>query len=277
MRNIYALLSVIEYIEQNLTEPLELEEIAKAAYMSLSNLHRVFSKVFRSSLRNYVTKRRICRAAYDLINSDERITDIALNYQYENTESFTRAFRKQFLVTPSEFRGNKRTFYNLYPKLLLSDYTKGDFEMQPRKYDISELSAQILSAKGTYILYIDIDHLKLINDTMGHDAGDAALAETTARIERSISPGMTFFRTGNDDFTVLTGSDDLAVAEEVAAKLISFADNDVTYNGGSLKFSVSVGIAAIPKEISDAKDAIAKADSAMMEAKLQGRNRYRVL
>jgi diguanylate cyclase (GGDEF)-like protein len=118
-----------------------------------------------------------------------------------------------------------------------------------RKYDVSELGAQILASKGTYILYLDIDNLKPINDNMGHDAGDAALAETAlaetaARIERSISPGMTFFRTGNDDFTVLTGSGDLGRTESVAAKIISFADDEVTYGGGTLKFSVSIGIAS---------------------------------
>ncbi len=275
MQSFINLICAIEFIEDNLMGRLSVEAVALAAYISSSHLQKMFSRVFRCSVGEYFTKRRLCQSAHLLINTNQRITDVALDCGYENTESFSRAFKKQFLASPSVYRKTYR-FSNLYPKFTLveSDMKEG-LEMI-RKYDLSEISSKILSSKGTYIISADIDHLMQINETMGHETGDIALAESSARIERSIGKDMSFFRIGNDNFVILTGTNDLAITEEIAKKILSYSDDELKWNKGTFKFSLSMGITLIPCDLIEAKETIEKVDAVMIESKKNGRNAYMI-
>jgi len=142
-----------------------------------------------------------------------------------------------------------------------------------RKYDLSELSESILKSRGTYALMVDIDHMMQINDEISHEAGDAAIAATASRIGRSTEPGMTVFRTGGDEFVVITNTRDAGEAEAVAKKIISFADEDVKWNGGTFKFTLSVGVARIP-ESGGAEEAMKAADAAMYKVKKENRGGF---
>ena len=277
MQSFLSLILAIEYIEANLTNPISLEDIASEAYISLSHLHRMFSRVFGCPLREYMTKRRLCSAAHELVHSDITITDLAFKYQYGSVESFSRAFRKQFLVSPSAFRQANR-FTELYPRIILKHPRKGDGKMTPiPKYDLTELSQRIVAAKGTYILDVDIDNLMRINEELGRGAGDVAIAETAARIERSVSPGTAFFRISADEFIVITEREDLASAEAIAQKILSHSDDPVTWNDTTFTFSVSVGIAKIPTDIKESTPAVELVQEAMYQAKQTDRNTYKVI
>ena len=146
-----------------------------------------------------------------------------------------------------------------------------------RKYNTEELRERILAAKGTYIIMLDMDNLMRINDGLGRQAGDAALSAMAARIERSISRDMVFFRIGGDEFIVLTNSSDLAACEKITQQMLSYADEDVPYPDGKLKVTFSAGITAIPNDISDPQTALDRADIAMVKAKGAGRSTYQVL
>lgn len=99
----------VEYIENNLTEKLDYEEIAKYAYCSNYHFQRIFSVYCGCTLGEYIRARKMTLAAADLKSTDIKIIDLALKYGYENGESFSRAFTKFHGVTPSQARkGNTK-------------------------------------------------------------------------------------------------------------------------------------------------------------------------
>ena len=273
MKSFVSLVCAIEFIEDNLRYQITVTDVAEASYISLSHLQAMFSRTLYISIGEYIAKRKLCIAARDLIHSDRRVTDIAFDFGYANVESFTRAFKKQFLCTPSAYR-KLYHFSDLYPRLIISE--KEGFDMT-KKYDLSEISDKILASKGCYIIAADIDHLLPINEKWGRGAGDMAIAQTAARIGDSIAPGMDYFRIGNDSFVVLTGSHDVAVAEDVARKIIAHADDEVHFGDVTFTFTISMGIVKIPLDIKDAKQSIDRSDAAMMAAKHEGRNCYKVM
>lgn len=97
----------IDYIEENLCEDIKLEDIAETAYLSQFHFHRTFHAVVGETVMDYIRKRRLTRAAEDLIQDKVKVIDVALKYQFGSQEAFTRAFKKQFGVSPREYRKNK--------------------------------------------------------------------------------------------------------------------------------------------------------------------------
>lgn len=94
-----------EFIEMNLDEDVDLESLARVACMSKYHFHRMFSAQYGISVAAYMRLLRLKKASYRLVYRPEvTITEIAHDCLYENSESFTRAFRKAFDVTPSDFR-----------------------------------------------------------------------------------------------------------------------------------------------------------------------------
>jgi len=92
------------YIQKHLDEPLELDDVAAAAAFSRYHFHRIFSGLTGETLGGYVRRLRLERAARILKQLDQPIVQIALQAGFETHESFTRAFKDMFDVTPSEFR-----------------------------------------------------------------------------------------------------------------------------------------------------------------------------
>ena len=84
--------------------PLCLKEVANRAYFSLFHFHRLFQIMVGYTLKEYIRKRRLTIAAYQLIYTDKRIIDISLDVQYETQESFSRAFKKEYSVSPGRYR-----------------------------------------------------------------------------------------------------------------------------------------------------------------------------
>ena len=83
----------IDYIEENLDGTISYQKIAKIAGCSVYNFQRVFSYITDKSLSEYIRSRRLTLAAFDILNSSDRIIDIAVKYGYESQDSFTRAFK----------------------------------------------------------------------------------------------------------------------------------------------------------------------------------------
>ena len=105
MQSEKSLLKSIHFIDQHLTDPITLDDIAASSCLSLRQLQRYFNKFFSSSIKHYLRERRITEASKLLILKPEAtMTDIAFNYQFGSSEGFSRAFFKHFSCTPSEFR-----------------------------------------------------------------------------------------------------------------------------------------------------------------------------
>jgi AraC family transcriptional regulator len=96
---------VFDYIDRHLDEELPLDRLSQVAHFSKFHFHRQFSEYCGISVSRYIQLMRLKRASYRLVfNPAERIVDIALDAGFENPESFSRAFKKAFGQTPTEFR-----------------------------------------------------------------------------------------------------------------------------------------------------------------------------
>lgn len=104
MNNLERIVRALDFIENNLKEPLDLTTIAYEAAFSAYHFHRIFNAAAGESIMSYVRKRRLTEAALELVGSERKIIDIAFDYQFETPESFSRAFKRQFGMVPSRFR-----------------------------------------------------------------------------------------------------------------------------------------------------------------------------
>lgn len=96
---------VCHYIDHHLDEDLPLEDLCNVAHFSKYHFHRLFSSYMGISLYQYIQQIRLKRAAYQLVFSqDKSVLDIALMAGFEHPESFSRAFKKRYQQSPSEFR-----------------------------------------------------------------------------------------------------------------------------------------------------------------------------
>lgn len=115
----------LDYIEKNLTQTISFEEIAKIAYCSTFTFQRMFSYLTGMPLSEYIRRRRMSAAAFDLQNSKEKIADISLKYGYQSPTSFTRAFQTIHGISPSAV-GKDNNFITTYPRLKLNIAMTGD-------------------------------------------------------------------------------------------------------------------------------------------------------
>ena len=125
------------------------------------------------------------------------------------------------------------------------------------------------------LLFIDLDRFKLINDTMGHHAGDAFLIEISKRLLLTVREHDLVARLGGDEFVVLlTQLQQEADAEDVADRIIDAVRQPMELQGQSLYSGASVGIAHYDASYTSADGMLRDADAAMYQAKSLGRNRF---
>lgn len=125
------------FIEENLTEEINFEDVAKIACCSVYHFQRMFSFIADVPLSEYIRRRRLTFAAFELQNSDIKVIDLAVKYGYDSPISFTRAFKNQHGVTPSLAR-DKGVQLKAYPRMSFHIIIKGDVEMN---YKIVEKEA----------------------------------------------------------------------------------------------------------------------------------------
>jgi len=94
----------IDFIESNLESNISPNDVARHAGISQWHFQRIFKALTNETLKAYIRARRLANSLDVLLNTDLRIADIALNAGYENQESYTRAFRQAFDMTPSAYR-----------------------------------------------------------------------------------------------------------------------------------------------------------------------------
>jgi diguanylate cyclase (GGDEF)-like protein/PAS domain S-box-containing protein len=125
------------------------------------------------------------------------------------------------------------------------------------------------------VMFFDLDRFKIINDTLGHNAGDQLLQEVGERVAAILREDDTVARMGGDEFTViLEGVCDEQDAIQVAQKIIDVIAHPVDLGGQEVFITASVGISIYPNDGSDAHALVKNADAAMYRAKEQGKNNY---
>jgi diguanylate cyclase (GGDEF)-like protein len=125
------------------------------------------------------------------------------------------------------------------------------------------------------LLFVDLDHFKRVNDSLGHDAGDRLLKVIAERIRGAIREVDLLFRMGGDEFTVLLedlhGPDEAA---HVSQRMLDAIGEAVQLQPHELAVSASIGIALYPRDENDGERLLKSADTAMYRAKDLGRNRH---
>ena len=129
--------------------------------------------------------------------------------------------------------------------------------------------------KQLAVLFIDLDRFKLINDTMGHGAGDYVLKTVAERFKQCLRDTDTIARLGGDEFVVLVQdlADPKAVAG-IAQKLVTAAQQPFILQGQECHITASIGISTFPGDAKDASNLLKNADIAMYRAKEQGKNNF---
>jgi diguanylate cyclase (GGDEF)-like protein/PAS domain S-box-containing protein len=125
------------------------------------------------------------------------------------------------------------------------------------------------------VMFIDLDHFKRVNDTLGHEVGDGLLREVAKRIGGLLRKGDTLARIGGDEFVVvLEGLKTAEDAGQVAQKIINLLSQPYEVSGHTINTAGSVGIAICPTDGKDAVTLMRHADTAMYVAKSSGRKNY---
>jgi len=125
------------------------------------------------------------------------------------------------------------------------------------------------------LFFIDLDHFKQINDSLGHPIGDRVLVAVTERLKAKIRKEDTLARLGGDEFTVIM--DDLKEIQDVsllAQKILDVLMQPIHIEGHTLYISCSIGISLYPQDDTDMNNLIKYADAAMYKAKEEGRNNF---
>ncbi|QDP42172.1 AraC family transcriptional regulator [Radiobacillus deserti] len=130
--------NVLDYIEEHLDEELDYKTLAQLAYSSEYHFSRIFSSITGVPLSEYIRRRRLTRAAFELQNGS-RVTDVALKYGYDSVDAFTRAFKLTHGITPSIAKKGGISL-KAFPKLSLQLSIKGDTEME---YRIEQLDYEL--------------------------------------------------------------------------------------------------------------------------------------
>ncbi|MBF0588442.1 MAG: EAL domain-containing protein [Magnetococcales bacterium] len=126
------------------------------------------------------------------------------------------------------------------------------------------------------VMFIDLDRFKMINDTMGHKAGDALLQEAAKRIQLCIRDSDTVARLGGDEFTVLLPElTHICYVELVARRILEELEKPFKIQDSERSVSGSIGITIFPNDATDLDELLRNADSAMYQAKDAGRSTFR--
>ena len=120
------------------------------------------------------------------------------------------------------------------------------------------------------VLFLDLDRFKRVNDTLGHDMGDALLIQVARRLQAILRPGDTFARFGGDEFAVLLLNTHMEQALPIGQRLLAELETPFHIHGHYLHISGSIGLASYPKDGNNINLLLKHADIAMYHAKVQG-------
>ena len=135
--NIYKSLNdITKYIDENLEEEIEYSKLSKYLGVNVYTMQRLFTMIAGVTLSEYIRKRRLSMAAFDLYNTNCKVIDVALKYQYENSTSFSRAFEKFHGIKPSKI--TKETKLKNFPRIVFDENINITTELD---YEVVELDS----------------------------------------------------------------------------------------------------------------------------------------
>lgn len=117
----YQIQKLISLINDNLSNYISKDEVEKTVHYSYRNTERVFKKIFGENLKSYQRRQRLEIAYKQIVYSQHSITDISINVGYTNLQTFSKAFKKQFSITPTQARLDKNHVFESFIKNSLSN------------------------------------------------------------------------------------------------------------------------------------------------------------
>lgn len=137
---------------------------------------------------------------------------------------------------------------------------------------MERLEEKMESRKKFFVILFDIDHFKIINDTLGHNNGDLVLQEFASRVQAQCDYCFQTYRLGGDEFTALVDDSDPETAYQYAVKIQQAFSKPFLLEGNPYRIHSSIGIACFPKDGRNVAELVAAADDAMYVAKNNGRD-----
>ncbi|MHB1677948.1 MAG: EAL domain-containing protein [Sulfuriferula sp.] len=126
------------------------------------------------------------------------------------------------------------------------------------------------------LLFLDLDNFKLINDSLGHGIGDLLLKNVSTRLKECLRDSDTLSRQGGDEFLIILGEvANLEAVSGIAEKILALLLETFSIDDNELSTSLSIGIAVYPEDGNDYDTLLKKADTAMYQSKVAGRNTFR--
>lgn len=185
MAALEVILPVLMNLQANLGGDLSLHALAAIAGLSPFHFHRVFRESVGETVKDYTLRLRLERAAFRLLLHDEKVLDIALDCGFQSHETFTRAFRRRFGMTPSDYRSRHarcRAEASVRSREILDDPARGFVLSEPKVVRMRETHVAFIRHTGPY-------------ETVSEKLWD----DLTAWAERHEIPGpMAFFGIGHD-------------------------------------------------------------------------------
>lgn len=139
--------NAVIFIEDNLCGEIDTDKISEIALCPYDKFKRFFSYITNMSVSEYIRKRRLTLAAYELLNGRTKIIDLAVKYGYNSADSFTRAFAKQHGVLPTEVSAD--TLLKVYPPVSFYVTIKGADELNFRIVNTEEIKLRGISRQFT--------------------------------------------------------------------------------------------------------------------------------
>jgi diguanylate cyclase (GGDEF)-like protein len=226
--------------------------------------------------------------------NDDYLPVIVISAQPDHKLRALQAGAKDFISKPFDLLEVKTRIHNmlevrlLYRQLEINNRKLGAAALHDvltglpnRRLLMDRLALAIAHAhrnkQSMAVLFLDLDGFKQINDTLGHDVGDAVLQTVADRLVATVRQVDTVARFGGDEFIIglwnLSRDQDLA---RLMSKLMQVVSQPCDVQGHSLSITASIGVALYPQHGEDGESLIKSADVALYEAKRLGKNKYRI-
>ncbi|WP_171736984.1 EAL domain-containing protein [Vibrio sp. 99-70-13A1] len=221
----------------------------------------------------------------NIMANHENLSDVECWYQHQNGNVICLLISAKPITKEGKFSGYRGIFEDITEQklqdekirnLAYSDILTG----LPNRTLFQDKLAETIEIftkndKKFALMFIDLDHFKNINDSMGHAAGDLLLIELAKRLSSSIRSRDILARLGGDEFVIIVSDiSDEAEVIDIAQRIFNSFKEPINLYNKPVYVTLSLGISVFPNDGLDAEELLKKGDSAMYQAKSQGRNGY---